>query len=129
LKKWSKKNAPAKITSTRLRPSPMVITSEIHVPIRATTSPPKPLRPVCIKLLLVATVLDLELGAVLVRFVGETMSPACAFLFARPGDEFKTTFVQRLVLAFAVLVVPFRLGGVIAYGFVDWPVLGLTADS
>jgi hypothetical protein len=107
----------------------MVITSVIHAPIRATTSPPEPLRPVCIKLLLVATILILELGTVLVRFVGETMSPACLFLFARPGDEFETTFVERIVLAFAVLVVPFRLGGVIAYGFVDWPVLGLTAHS
>jgi hypothetical protein len=87
------------------------------------------LRPVLIKFLFVATVLVLELGTEIVRFVGETASPACAFLFTRPGDEFETTFVERTVLTFTMLVVPFGFGGVITYGFVGGPVLLLTGDS
>ena len=78
---------PAKITSTSPRPRPMMITPILHLPIRTTARPPKPLRPVLVKLLLVPPVLRLEFSPEVVGFFGDAVAPPCAFAWGGPGDE------------------------------------------
>ncbi len=104
-----------------------MITPIIHASIRPATSPPKPLRPIIIELLLIPTKLLLELLLDLVGLVLEHMAPTRLFLRTVPRDELQLAFVFAAVLAFPVPVVP-GFVRVLAELFVRWPV-GALADG
>jgi hypothetical protein len=85
----------------------MVITSPIHPGMRPTASPPKTLRPVLEKFLLITTVIILKYQAKYIRMLCITGPPTCSIAGARPSDEFEGAFVESVIFAFTILVIPY----------------------
>jgi hypothetical protein len=101
-------NILAKIASTRLEPRTVMVAPPVHPSMRPTARPPKRARKIQQQLLPVPAKLVLELREQRVRVFECAVSPSggVALEVGRPGDELQVAFVEVIVAAAAVLVVP-----------------------
>lgn len=122
-------NPPAEIACARLGASPMVVAAVGHGAVRATTRPPKSLRPILVKLGVVAPILCLIQLLQALTFVDKAASPARRVAKLgilrglAPGHELELAVVLGAVAAQTIAVVPiFALSALI---LVRRPVLTL----
>lgn len=98
----------------------MMIAPKSHTAIHATARPSKSLRPVLVKLPLVAPIFILELVLHIFLLFHDNVPPACTFLRALPGDKLEFPKMLGAILAKPITIVP--LCTLFALGLVGRPI-------